>query len=147
MPPGLGDPVFDKLEADLARGLLSVPACKGFEIGSGFGGARMTGTEHNDPFVPGENGRPRTLSNRSGGIQGGISNGEPILVRVAFKPTATVRRPQRTVTREGTEVTMEGWGRHDPCVVPRAASVVEAMAALVLADHYLRHRGQTGRAG
>ena len=106
VPPGLGEPVFDKLEADLARALLSLPAAKGFEVGSGFAGTRMTGIEHNDPFVPGEGGRPRTATNLSGGIQGGISNGEPVRVRVAFKPTATIAQEQRTVDREGRATTL-----------------------------------------
>lgn len=140
VPAGLGEPVFDKLEADLARGMLSLPACKGFEIGSGFAGTHMTGIEHNDPFVPGKDGRPRTLSNRSGGIQGGISNGEPIVVRVAFKPTATISQAQQTVDREGRSVSLEAQGRHDPCVLPRAVPMVEAMLCLVLADHWLRQR-------
>jgi len=141
VPPGLGEPVFDKLEADLARGLMSLPASKGFEIGSGFGGTRMTGIEHNDPFVTGADGRPHTASNRSGGIQGGISNGEPLLVRVAFKPTATISQAQQTVTRTGGATTLEAQGRHDPCVLPRAVPMVEAMVCLVLADHWLRQRG------
>ena len=141
VPPGLGEPVFDKLEAELARGLMSIPASKGFEIGSGFAGTRLTGSEHNDPFVPGENGRPRTSTNRSGGVQGGISNGEDILVRVAFKPTATIRLPQQTVDRDGTPRTLEAQGRHDPCVLPRAVPVVEAMVCLTIADHWLRQRG------
>jgi chorismate synthase len=140
VPPGLGEPVFDKLEADLARALMSLPASKGFEIGSGFEGTRMTGITHNDPFVPGEDGRPRTESNRSGGIQGGISNGEPILLRVGFKPTATIAQAQRTVDREGRESVLEARGRHDPCVLPRAVPMVEAMVCLVLADHWLRQR-------
>lgn len=140
VPPGLGEPVFDKLEADLAKALVSLPACKGFEVGSGFAGTRLTGAAHNDPFVPGPDGRPRTASNRSGGIQGGITNGEPVLVRVAFKPTATIARPQETVDREGRPVTLEARGRHDPCVVPRAVPIVEAMVCLVLADHWLRQR-------
>jgi chorismate synthase len=140
VPPGLGEPVFDKLEAELAKALLSLPASKGFEIGSGFAGTRMTGSEHNDPFLPGEGGRPRTASNRSGGVQGGISNGEPIWVRVAFKPTATIAKPQQTVDREGRPVTLEARGRHDPCVLPRAVPMVEAMVCLVLADHWLRQR-------
>jgi chorismate synthase len=140
VPAGLGEPVFDKLEADLAKGLLSLPASKGFEIGSGFAGTRLTGSEHNDPFVPGEDGHPHTATNRSGGVQGGISNGEPILVRVAFKPTATIRLPQQTVDREGRPVTLEAEGRHDPCVLPRAVPMVEAMVCLVLADHWLRQR-------
>jgi chorismate synthase len=140
VPAGLGEPVFDKLEADFAKGLLSLPASKGFEIGSGFAGTRLTGSEHNDPFVPGEAGRPHTASNRSGGVQGGISNGEPILLRVAFKPTATIRLPQQTVDRAGNPVTLEAEGRHDPCVLPRAVPMVEAMVCLVLADHWLRQR-------
>jgi chorismate synthase len=141
VPPGLGEPVFDKLEADLARGLMSLPASKGFEIGSGFAGTRATGIEHNDPFVSGENGRPHTTSNRSGGVQGGISNGEDIMLRVAFKPTATISQPQQTVDRDGKAVVLEAQGRHDPCVLPRAVPIVEAMVCLVLADHYLRQRG------
>ena len=140
VPAGLGEPVFDKLEADLARGMLSLPASKGFEIGSGFEGTRMTGIEHNDPFVPGEDGRPRTASNRSGGVQGGISNGEPIVVRVAFKPTATIAQAQQTVDRSGEPTVLEARGRHDPCVLPRAVPMVEAMVCLVLADHWLRQR-------
>jgi chorismate synthase len=140
VPVGLGEPVFDKLEAELARGAMSLPASKGFEIGSGFAGTRMTGIEHNDPFVTGEDGRPHTRTNRSGGIQGGISNGEPILLRVAFKPTATIAKAQETVDREGRAVTLEARGRHDPCVLPRAVPVVEAMVCLVLADHLLRQR-------
>jgi chorismate synthase len=141
VPAGLGEPVFDKLESDLARALMSLPASKGFEIGSGFEGTRMTGIEHNDPFVPGEGGRPRTASNRSGGVQGGISNGEPVLVRVAFKPTATISQPQATVSRSGEATVLEAQGRHDPCVLPRAVPMVEAMVCLVLADHWLRQRG------
>jgi chorismate synthase len=140
VPPGLGEPVFDKLEADLARALLSLPASKGFEIGSGFAGTRMTGIEHNDPFVPGPDGRPRTAANRSGGVQGGISNGEPVVVRVAFKPTATIALAQQTVTRGGDAAVLEARGRHDPCVLPRAVPMVEAMVCLVLADHWLRQR-------
>lgn len=140
VPAGLGEPVFDKIEADLARGLMSLPASKGFEIGSGFAGTRMTGIEHNDPFVPGEGGRPRTASNRSGGVQGGITNGEDLIVRVAFKPTATIAHAQQTVDREGRPTTLEAQGRHDPCVLPRAVPLVEAMTCLVLADHWLRQR-------
>ncbi len=136
VPPGLGEPVFDKLEGDLARAMLSIPAAKGFEIGSGFEGTRMTGSSHNDPFIL-EEGRVRTTANRSGGVQGGISNGEPILLRVAFKPTATIRKPQQTVDASGAARTLEATGRHDPCVLPRAVPIVEAMAALVLADHWL----------
>jgi chorismate synthase len=140
VPPGLGEPVFHKLEADLAHGLLSLPASKGFEIGSGFAGTRMTGIEHNDPFVPGPDGRPRTASNRSGGIQGGISNGERIELRVAFKPTATIRLEQDTVDSAGKAARLAAGGRHDPCVLPRAVPMVEAMVCLVLADHWLRQR-------
>jgi chorismate synthase len=140
VPPGLGEPVFDKLEAELAGALMSLPASKGFEIGSGFGGTRMTGIEHNDPFVLGEDGTPHTESNRSGGIQGGITNGEPVVLRVAFKPTATIAQAQQTVTRDGKSTTLEAQGRHDPCVLPRAVPIVEAMVCLVLADHWLRQR-------
>ncbi len=138
VPPGLGEPVFDKLEADLAKAMLSIPATKGFELGSGFAGTRMTGSEHNDSFLPGADGRPRTQTNFSGGIQGGISNGEPIVFRVAFKPVATISKPQKTVDRNNKPATLEATGRHDPCVLPRAVPVVEAMACLVLADHWLR---------
>jgi chorismate synthase len=140
LPPGLGEPVFHKLEADLAQGLLSLPASKGFEIGSGFAGTRMTGIEHNDAFVPGPDGRPRTATNRSGGIQGGITNGEPIELRVAFKPTATIRLEQDTVDRDNQASRLAAGGRHDPCVLPRAVPMVEAMVCLVLADHWLRQR-------
>jgi chorismate synthase len=140
VPPGLGEPVFDKLEADLARAVMSLPASKGFEIGSGFAGTRLTGIEHNDPFEPGPDGRPRTRSNRSGGVQGGISNGEDVVVRVAFKPTATIRLAQDTVDRSGRAAVLEAQGRHDPCVLPRAVPMVEAMVLLVLADHWLRQR-------
>jgi chorismate synthase len=143
VPPGLGEPVFDKLEADLARALMSLPASKGFEIGSGFAGVTLTGIEHNDPFIA-EAGRVRTVTNRSGGVQGGISNGEDIVFRVAFKPTATIRQAQQTVDRSGNAVTLAAKGRHDPCVLPRAVPMVEAMACLVLADHFLRQRGQCG---
>jgi chorismate synthase len=138
VPPGLGEPVFDKLEADLAKAMLSLPATKGFEIGSGFGSTRMTGAEHNDPFEMRE-GRVRTRTNFSGGVQGGISNGEDIIFRVAFKPTATILRSQETVTTTGEATELAARGRHDPCVVPRAVPIVEAMAALVICDHYLRH--------
>ena len=140
VPAGLGAPVFDKLEAELAKALMSLPASKGFEIGSGFAGTHLTGIEHNDAFEPGPDGRPRTRSNRSGGVQGGISNGEDILVRVAFKPTATIRLAQDTVDRDGNAVKLEAQGRHDPCVLPRAVPMVEAMVLLVLADHWLRQR-------
>jgi chorismate synthase len=139
VPPGLGDPVFDKLEADLAGAMLSLPATKGFEIGSGFAAARMRGSEHNDNFEM-KDGRVRTSTNRSGGIQGGISNGEDIYFRVAFKPTATIAREQQTVTTTGEETKLSARGRHDPCVLPRAVPMVEAMAALVICDHALRQK-------
>ena len=143
VPVGLGEPVFDKLEADLAKAMLSIPACKGFEVGSGFGGIEMTGSEHNDAFYN-DGGRIRTRTNRSGGIQGGISNGENIVIRAAFKPTATILRTQETVDIDGNPTTLEGKGRHDPCVLPRAVPIVENMIALVLCDHAMRQRGQTG---
>jgi chorismate synthase len=140
-PPGLGEPVFDKLEADLAKAVLSLPACKGFEIGSGFAGTELTGSEHNDPFyVDEEAGRVRTRSNRSGGVQGGITNGEAIILRAAFKPTATIRIEQETVTTESESTRLSASGRHDPCVLPRAVPIVESMVALVLCDHLLRQR-------
>ena len=139
VPPGLGEPVFDKLEADLAKAMLSLPATKGFEIGSGFAAAAMRGSEHNDPFEIRED-TVRTTTNRSGGVQGGISNGENIVFRVAFKPTATIARKQKTVTVANVETTLTARGRHDPCVLPRAVPMVEAMAALVLCDHALRQR-------
>jgi len=138
-PAGLGDPVFDKLEGDLAKAMLSLPATKGFEIGSGFAGATMKGSEHNDAFEM-RDAEVRTTTNRSGGIQGGISNGENILLRVAFKPTATIAKSQHTVTSRKTETTVAARGRHDPCVLPRAVPMVEAMALLVLCDHALRQR-------
>ncbi|MFM9073147.1 MAG: chorismate synthase [Cyanobium sp.] len=141
-PTGLGMPVFDKLEADLAKAVMSLPATKGFEIGSGFGGTLLKGSEHNDAFLPSEGGQLRTATNNSGGIQGGISNGEEILIRVAFKPTATIRKPQQTITAQGEATILEAKGRHDPCVLPRAVPMVEAMVALVLADHLLRQQGQ-----
>ncbi|WP_353932676.1 chorismate synthase [Okeanomitos corallinicola TIOX110] len=142
VPKGLGEPVFDKLEADLAKAVMSLPASKGFEIGSGFDGTLLTGFEHNDEFYIDESGEIRTITNRSGGIQGGISNGENIIIRVAFKPTATIRKEQKTVTKEGEETVLAGKGRHDPCVLPRAVPMVDAMVALVLCDHLLRHHGQ-----
>lgn len=142
VPKGLGEPVFDKLEADLAKGVMSLPASKGFEIGSGFAGTLLTGSEHNDEFYTDETGAVRTVTNRSGGIQGGIANGENIILRVAFKPTATIRKEQRTVTSSGVETILAAKGRHDPCVLPRAVPMVEAMVALVLCDHLLRHQGQ-----
>src|SRR5215217_5877117 len=141
VPAGWGEPVFDRLEADLAKAMLSLPASKGFDVGSGFGGISMTGLEHNDPFRM-KGGKVRTTSNRSGGIQGGISNGETIYFRVAFKPVATVMHEQDTVSSELKNTTLKGRGRHDPCVLPRAVPMVEAMTALVLVDHALRHVGQ-----
>ncbi len=144
VPAGLGEPVFDKLEAELAKAMLSLPAAKGFDIGSGFAATRMTGTEHNDPFVPGPNGSPATATNRSGGVQGGISNGQDIVFRTAFKPTATISSAQDTVDREGQAVTLEARGRHDPCVLPRAVPMVEAMTCIVLADLWLRQLPNTG---
>jgi chorismate synthase len=139
VPAGLGDPVFDRMEADLAKGMLSLPAAKGFDVGSGFDAVTMTGRQHNDPFVPGPDG-PTTASNRSGGVQGGITNGADVVFRVAFKPTATISSEQDTVTTDNEAVTLEARGRHDPCVLPRAVPMVEAMALLVLADHWLRQR-------
>lgn len=143
-PPGWGEPVFDRLEADLGKAMLSLPAAKGFDLGSGFDGIRLTGLEHNDPFRM-RRGRVSTPSNRSGGIQGGITNGETIYFRVAFKPVATVMHEQRTVDAQGRNTTLKARGRHDPCVLPRAVPIVEAMTALVLIDHALRHRAQCGR--
>jgi len=133
VPAGWGEPVFGKLDAVLAQAMLSIPACRGFEIGSGFAGAAMRGSEHNDMFVKKQNGLG-TVTNRSGGVQGGISNGEPIYFRAAFKPTATIGREQVTADYQGSETTLKPAGRHDPCVLPRAVPVVEAMAALALAD-------------
>jgi len=143
VPPGLGEPVFDKLEADLAKAMMSLPATKGFEIGSGFAGAAMRGSEHNDPFEM-RDGRVRTTTNRSGGVQGGISNGEAIIFRTAFKPTATITRKQQTVSTAHEDTVLAARGRHDPCVLPRAVPMIEAMAALVLCDHALRQRAQRG---
>ncbi|MDY6781791.1 MAG: chorismate synthase [Cyanobacteriota bacterium] len=142
VPKGLGEPVFDKLEADLAKAIMSLPATKGFEIGSGFAGTVLTGKEHNDEFYTDEGGEIRTVTNRSGGVQGGIANGETIVLRAAFKPTATIGQEQHTVTRTGESTTLAAKGRHDPCVLPRAVPMVEAMVALVLCDHLLRDRGQ-----
>ncbi|MBI4324298.1 MAG: chorismate synthase [Chloroflexi bacterium] len=143
VPPGWGEPVFDRLEADLAKAMLSLPASKGFDIGSGFGGILMTGTRHNDPFRA-KAGKVYTTTNRSGGIQGGISNGQTIYFRVAFKPVATVMREQETVDITFHNTTLKARGRHDPCVLPRAVPMVEAMTALVLVDHALRHKAQCG---
>ncbi|KAH1064660.1 hypothetical protein J1N35_029647 [Gossypium stocksii] len=141
-PRGLGSPVFDKLEAELAKAVMSLPATKGFEFGSGFAGTFLTGSEHNDEFFTDEHGTIRTRTNRSGGIQGGISNGEIINMRVAFKPTATISKKQHTVTREKKEIELLARGRHDPCVVPRAVPMVEAMVAMVLADQLMAQHGQ-----
>ncbi len=145
MPCGLGSPVFDKLEADLAKAMLSIPATKGFEVGSGFAGTQLTGSAHNDAFYADGTGRIRTRSNHSGGIQGGISNGEDVRIRVAFKPTATIAQPQETVTASGEATTLASRGRHDPCVLPRAVPIVEAMMCLVIADHLLLQRAQVGQ--
>ncbi len=139
VPAGLGEPAFDRLEADLAKGMLSLPATKGFEIGSGFAGTSMTGREHNDPFVPGPDG-PITTTNHSGGVQGGISNGADIVMWIAFKPTATISSEQKTVMASGEATVLAAKGRHDPCVLPRAVPLVEAMTLLVLADHWLRQQ-------
>ena len=145
VPAGLGEPVFDKLDADLAKAMMSLPAAKGFEVGSGYAGTHLTGRAHNDLFVPEGDGGIATATNRSGGIQGGISNGMPIELSVAFKPVATVFHEQDTVDRHGHATTIRPRGRHDPCVLPRAVPIVESMMALVLADHWLRWRGQVGR--
>ncbi len=144
VPKGLGDPVFDKLEAELAKAIMSLPATKGFEIGSGFAGTLLTGSQHNDEFYTDDDGNIRTATNRSGGIQGGISNGENIIMKAAFKPTATIGKEQRTVSKAGEETTLAAKGRHDPCVLPRAVPMVEAMVALVLCDRLLCQRAQCG---
>lgn len=143
VPAGLGEPVFDKLEADLAKALLSLPAAKGFEVGSGFSGARLRGSQHNDCFAAGPQGIV-TRTNFSGGIQGGISNGMPLELAIAFKPVPTISHEQATVDRNGSPTTIKPSGRHDPCVLPRAVPIVEAMVCLVLVDHWLRWRGQVG---
>jgi chorismate synthase len=142
-PAGWGEPVFDRLEADLAKAVMSLPASKGFEIGSGFAGTDLRGSQHNDEFYM-DGARVRTRTNRSGGVQGGITNGETIYFRVAFKPTATIMREQQTVNVAHEDATITGRGRHDPCVLPRAVPMVEAMTTLVLADHALRHLAVTG---
>jgi chorismate synthase len=139
VPVGLGEPVFDKIEALLAQAMLSIPATKGFEIGSGFAGSRMRGSAHNDVFVK-KGAHLGTKTNYSGGVQGGISNGEPIIFRVAFKPPATISLPQKTVDFDGKATVLEAGGRHDPCVVPRAVPIVESMAALVVADLALQQK-------
>ena len=135
---GLGEPVFDRLNADLAKAMMSINAVKGFELGSGFGAAEMRGSEHNDEFYNDESGNIKTSTNKSGGIQGGISNGEEIYFNVAFKPVATIFKTQQTVNEKGDSVDLQNEGRHDPCVVPRAVPIVEAMSALVIIDHYLK---------
>lgn len=140
VPVGLGEPAFDKLHAELGKAMLSINAVKGFEYGSGFEGIKMYGSQHNDTFYTDENGKIRTKTNHSGGIQGGISNGEDIYFRVAFKPVATIMQDQESVNEAGESVVVSGKGRHDPCVVPRAVPIVEAMTALVLADFYLRNK-------
>jgi chorismate synthase len=139
LPAGWGEPVFDKIDADLAKAMLSLPACKGFEVGSGFGGTLMTGVEHNDVFFM-DGDRVRTKTNRSGGVQGGITNGENMTMRAAFKPTATIIQEQESVNEAGEDVQFKGRGRHDPCVLPRAVPIVEAMIALTLLDHALRQQ-------
>mgnify|MGYP003311018038 FL=1 len=141
LPVGLGEPVFDRLEADLAKAMLSLPATKGFEVGSGFDGTRLTGSAHNDAFYK-DGDEVRTRSNNSGGVQGGISNGEDLLCRIAFKPTATINKEQETVSTSGEETVLKARGRHDPCVLPRAVPIVEAMAALVLVDHWFLDRSR-----
>ncbi|RMG20616.1 MAG: chorismate synthase [Bacteroidetes bacterium] len=142
VPPGLGEPIYNKLEAALASAMMSINAVKGFEVGSGFSGTFMRGSEHNDLFYM-EGERVRTQTNYSGGIQGGISNGEPLYMRVAFKPTATIMQDQPSVDEAGNPVVLKGKGRHDPCVVPRAVPIVEAMAAIVLADFMLLQKART----
>jgi len=143
VPAGIGSPVFDKLEADLAKACMSIPAAKGFESGDGFAGTLLSGLEHNDAFyIDPETGATRTKTNRSGGIQGGISNGENIVVHVAFKSTSTIAKAQETVTRDGQEVQLRGKGRHDPCVLPRAVPMVEAMVALTLVDALMCQQAQ-----
>lgn len=142
VPIGLGEPVFDKLPADLAKAMLSINAVKGFEIGSGFEGTKLRGSQHNDELYTDEKGIVRTKTNNAGGVVGGISNGETIYFKVAFKPVSTIKKRQKTVNRKKQEVNLEAAGRHDPCVLPRAVPIVDAMAALVIMDHYLRHKAQ-----
>jgi len=139
VPVGLGEPIFDKIEADLAKAMLLINASKGFEIGSGFSSANLLGSKNNDPFII-KDGIVQTKTNNAGGTLGGITNGMPIVFRVAFKPTPTIRKGQMTITKDGKEAILEAKGRHDPCILPRAVPVVEAMAALVLCDHYLRYK-------
>ena len=142
VPLGLGEPVFDKLSADLAKAMLSIPATKGFEFGSGFAGVAMKGSQHNDLFFTDKKGQVKTKTNHSGGTQGGISNGQPIHFRVAFKPVSTIKKSQQTIDQQQKSITLKASGRHDPCVLPRAVPIVDAMAALVIIDHYLRHKAQ-----
>jgi chorismate synthase len=141
VPIGLGEPVFDKLNADLGKAMLSINAVKGFEIGSGFEGIKMRGSEHNDPFIN-EDGKVKTRTNNAGGVLGGISNGETIYFRVAFKPVSTISKQQNTVDLKGDPASLEAAGRHDPCVLPRAVPIVDAMSALVIMDHCLRNKAQ-----
>jgi chorismate synthase len=145
IPAGLGEPLYDKLDADLAKAMMSINAVKGVEIGAGFAAAALSGEANADEMRAGNDGKPRFLSNQAGGILGGISSGQPIVVRFAVKPTSSILQPRRTVTTEMQEVEIVTKGRHDPCVGIRAVPVGEAMMALVLADHLLRHRAQTGR--
>jgi len=142
VPAGLGEPVFDKLPADLGKAMMSINAVKGFEIGSGFEGTKLRGSVHNDEFYSDESGRVRTKTNNAGGTLGGISNGETIYFRVAFKPVSTIGKKQTTVNVDNKEMELEAAGRHDPCVLPRAVPIVDAMAALTIMDHYLRHKAQ-----
>lgn len=142
LPVGLGEPVFDKLPADLAKAMMSINAVKGFEIGSGFGGVSMRGSQHNDEFYVDDDGDVRTKTNYAGGTLGGISNGEAVYFRVAIKPVSTISRQQNTVTTDNKATKIEAKGRHDPCVLPRAIPIVDAMSALVIMDHYLRHKAQ-----
>jgi chorismate synthase len=142
LPVGLGEPVFDKLPADLAKALMSINAVKGFEIGSGFAGVSLRGSQHNDEFYTDEHGAVRTRTNYAGGTLGGISNGETVYFRVAIKPVSTIKKRQNTVNTRDEAVQLEATGRHDPCVLPRAIPIVDAMSALVIMDHYLRHKAQ-----
>jgi chorismate synthase len=142
VPVGLGEPVFDKLPADLAKAMLSINATKGFEFGSGFEGVKQRGSEHNDEFYTDDNGKIKTKTNNAGGTLGGISNGETMYFRVAFKPVSTIKKKQQTITKNKNSIELEASGRHDPCVLPRAVPIVDAMGALVIMDHYLRHKAQ-----
>ncbi len=142
VPVGLGEPVFDKLPADLSKAMMSINATKGFEFGSGFEGVKKKGSEHNDEFEVDEKGNVKTKTNNAGGTLGGISDGQPIYFRVAFKPVSTIKKKQKTINRNNQNVELEASGRHDPCVLPRAVPIVDAMAALTVMDHYLRHKAQ-----